>query len=42
VERLQNDAAYARDCLAKAAASPREAVRDVARRLRAKLGLDLA
>lgn len=39
VERLQNDAAYARECLARAAASPREAVRAVALRLRDKLGL---
>lgn len=38
VERLQNDPAYARACLDKAAASPREAVQAVARRLREKLG----
>lgn len=40
VERLQNDPAYARDCLNKAAASPRAAVQTVARRLRDKLGFD--
>jgi hypothetical protein len=40
VERLQSDRAYALDCLNKAAASPREAVQAVARRLRGKLGLD--
>lgn len=40
VERLQNDPAYALECLNKAAASPREAVQAVARRLRDKLGLD--
>jgi hypothetical protein len=42
VERLQNDRAYALDCLDKAAASPREAVRAVARRLREKLGFSPA
>lgn len=39
VERLQNDPAYALECLNKAATSPREAVQAVARRLRDKLGL---
>lgn len=39
VERLQNDPVYALACLDKAAASPREAVRAVASRLREKLGL---
>jgi hypothetical protein len=39
VERLQNDPAYALDCLNKAAASPRAAVQAVARRLRDKLGI---
>ena len=39
VERLQKDPAYALECLSKAAASPREAVRAAARRLRERLGL---
>lgn len=39
VERLQTDEAYARDCLERAAASPRAAVRDAADRLRRQLGL---
>jgi len=39
VERLQNDTDYARQCLAKAEASPREAVRAAAVRLRRRLGL---
>ena len=38
VERLQKDPAYALDCLSKAAASPREAVRAAAQRLRSRLG----
>lgn len=40
VERLQNDPEYARGCLARAEASPREAVRRAARRLRERLGVD--
>jgi hypothetical protein len=39
VERLQNDSDYARQCLAKAEASPREVVRATAVRLRRRLGL---
>lgn len=39
VERLQSDAAYARECLERAASSPREAVRNAADRLRRQLGL---
>lgn len=39
VERLQKDPAYALDCLSKAAASPREAVRAAAQRLRSRLGI---
>lgn len=39
VERLQTDPAYARECLDKAATSPRAAVRDAADRLRRALGL---
>ena len=42
VERLQTDPAYALECLAKAATSPREAVQAAARRLRQRLGLDAA
>jgi hypothetical protein len=40
VERLQNDPSYALDCLAKAAGSPRQAVREAAQKLRRSLGLD--
>jgi len=39
VERLQSDPVYARDCLDKADASPRDAVRACSARLRARLGL---
>ena len=39
VARLQKDPAYALDCLSKAAASPREAVRAAAQRLRSRLGI---
>ena len=39
VERLQSDPAYARDCLDRAADSPREPVRRAAQRLRRQLGL---
>ena len=39
VERLQTDPDYARQCLAQAEASPREAVRAAAARLRPRLGL---
>ncbi len=42
VERLQNDPAYALDCLTKAAGSPRDAVRAAAARLRARLGIAAA
>jgi hypothetical protein len=39
VERLQNDAAYARETLERAAASPSPALRETAVRLRDRLGL---
>lgn len=39
VERLQSDLDYARDCLDRASASRREAVRAAAKRLRRQLGL---
>lgn len=39
VERLQSDPDYARQCLEKADASSRQAVRDAAARLRRRLGL---
>ena len=42
VERLQTDPVYLRECLAKAAASPRDAVRAAALRLRTQLGLGAA
>jgi hypothetical protein len=38
VERLQADAGYARQCLAQAATSRTDALRDVARRLLAAIG----
>jgi len=39
VERLQRDRAYALECLAQGANSPTDALRAVARRLSAALGL---
>jgi hypothetical protein len=39
VERLQTDADYARECIARAEASPRETTRRTAQRLRQRLGL---
>lgn len=41
VERVLNDPAYARRCLALALASPNEAARDAARRLAERLGVTL-
>lgn len=42
VERLQSDPVYALECLDKADASPRDAVRVAAARLRIRLGLGTA
>lgn len=42
VERLQADPLYARQCLARAAGSPHEALHQVAERLRGQLMLDAA
>jgi predicted metal-dependent phosphoesterase TrpH len=39
VERLQNDSAYARETLERAAESPSAALRETATRLRLRLGL---
>lgn len=40
VERLQDDAEYARACLARASASRQQTLRAAAERLRQRLGLD--
>jgi hypothetical protein len=42
VARLQTDSAYARECLAHAAASPTDTLRAVAQRLCGRMGLALA
>lgn len=42
VQRLQTDPAYARECLACAAASPTDTLRSVARRLCGLMGLAAA
>lgn len=39
VERLQRDPVYARECLARGDAAPRELVRKASARLRQRLGL---
>jgi hypothetical protein len=42
VERLQTDIAYARHCLSIAAASPDKSLQAVARRIAARLDVDIA